>query len=133
YSIGSMHPLMAVADPWLAGERLIGAAFAITGEPAAIAAARRVVSALGGVPLMIPATQRPMYHAAAVVASNYLVALTGLAVRMLGEAGIEEDDAVRALLPLLRGTLDNIGQLGVRAAVTGPIARGDVDTVRLHL
>lgn len=133
YAIGSMHPLMAVADPWLAGDRLIGAAFAMTGEPGANTAARRLVSALGGVPLTIAATLRPLYHAAAVMASNYLVALTGAAVRMLGEAGVDDDDAVRALLPLLRGTLDNIEQLGVRAAVTGPIARGDVDTVRLHL
>lgn len=133
YAIGSMHPLMAVADPWLAGDRLVGAAFAMTGEPVANTAARRLVSALGGVPLTIPATQRPLYHAAAVVASNYLVALTGAAVRMLVEAGVHDEDAVRALLPLLRGTLDNIEHLGVRAAVTGPIARGDVDTVRLHL
>ena len=133
YAIGSMHPLMAVADPWLAGDRLVGAAFAMTGEPVANTAARRLISALEGVPLTIPATQRPLYHAAAVVASNYLVALTGAAVRMLVEAGVDDEDAVRALLPLLRGTLDNIEQLGVRAAVTGPIARGDVDTVRLHL
>lgn len=133
YAIGSMHPLMAVADPWIAGERVVGAAFALTGEPAANAAARRLISALGGVPLTIAATQRPLYHAAAVVASNYLVALTGIAVRMLEQAGVDGDDAVPALLPLLRGTLDNIEHLGVRAAVTGPIARGDVDTVRLHL
>jgi predicted short-subunit dehydrogenase-like oxidoreductase (DUF2520 family) len=133
YAVGSMHPLMAVADPWLAGDRLIGAAFAMTGEPMANVAARRIVAELGGVPLSIATTQRPLYHAAAVMASNYLVALTGAAVRMLGEAGVEEEDAVRALIPLLRGTLDNIAQLGVPASVTGPIARGDVDTVRLHL
>jgi predicted short-subunit dehydrogenase-like oxidoreductase (DUF2520 family) len=133
YAVGSMHPLMAVADPWLAGDRLIGAAFAMTGEPAANVAARRIVAELGGTPLTIAAAQRPLYHAAAVMASNYLVALTGAAVRMLGQAGVEEEDALRALIPLLRGTLDNIGQLGVPAAVTGPIARGDVDTVRLHL
>jgi predicted short-subunit dehydrogenase-like oxidoreductase (DUF2520 family) len=133
YAVGSMHPLMAVADPWLAGDRLIGAAFAMTGEPAANVAARRIVAELGGTPLTIAAAQRPLYHAAAVMASNYLVALTGAAVRMLGQAGVEEEEALRALIPLLRGTLDNIGQLGVPAAVTGPIARGDVDTVRLHL
>lgn len=133
YAVGSMHPLMAVADPWLAGERLMGVAFALTGEPAAVAAARRLVSALGGLPLVIPSAQRPVYHAAAVMASNYLVALIGAAVRMLGEAGVPGDDAVDALVPLLRGTLDNIQQLGVPAALTGPIARGDVDTVRLHL
>lgn len=133
YALGSMHPLMAVADPWLAGERLIGAAFALTGEPVAVAAGRRLAAALGGLPLVIPIAQRPLYHAAAVMASNYLVALTGAAVRMLGEAGIGSDDALQALLPLLRGTLDNIAQLGVPAALTGPIARGDTDTVRLHL
>lgn len=133
YAVGSMHPLMAVADPWLKAERLMGIAFALTGEPAAVTAARRLVSALDGLPLVIPATQRPVYHAAAVMASNYLVALMGAAVRMLGEAGVPGDDAVDALVPLLRGTLDNIQQLGVPAALTGPIARGDVDTVRLHL
>jgi predicted short-subunit dehydrogenase-like oxidoreductase (DUF2520 family) len=133
YAVGSMHPLMAVADPWFAGDRLVGAAFAMTGEPVAIMAARRVVAELGGTPLPIASAQRPLYHAAAVMASNYLVALTGAAVRMLGEAGVDPEDAVRALIPLLRGTLDNIAQLGVPSAVTGPIARGDVDTVRLHL
>jgi predicted short-subunit dehydrogenase-like oxidoreductase (DUF2520 family) len=133
YAIGSMHPLVAVADPWLAGERLFGAAFAIGGEPAAVAAARRAVSALDGLPLVIPQQLRPLYHAAAVVASNYLVAITGLATRLLHEAGVPEDDALPALLPLLRGTLDNIEQLGVLAALTGPIARGDTDTIRLHL
>jgi predicted short-subunit dehydrogenase-like oxidoreductase (DUF2520 family) len=133
YAVGSMHPMMAVADPWLAGDRLLGAAFAITGEPAAVAAARRVAFALGGLPLVIAAAQRPLYHAAAVMASNYVVALTGAAVRLLGEAGVEGDDALRALIPLLRGTLDNIEQLGLPASLTGPIARGDADTVRLHL
>lgn len=133
YAIGSMHPLMAVADPWLAGERLLGAAFALGGEPAAIAAGRRVVSALGGRPLVVASAMRPLYHAAAVIASNYLVALTAAAARMLGEAGVPDDDTLPALLPLLRGTLDNIEQLGVPAALTGPIARGDSDTVRLHL
>jgi predicted short-subunit dehydrogenase-like oxidoreductase (DUF2520 family) len=133
YSIGSMHPLMAVADPWLAGDRLLGAAFALAGEPAAVAAARRIVSAVGGRPLLIPRGGRPLYHAAAVIASNYLVALAGAAARMLEEAGVSPEDALPALLPLMRGTLDNVEQLGVPAALTGPIARGDADTVRLHL
>lgn len=133
YALGSMHPLMAVADPWLAGERLMGAAFAVSGEPAAVAAARRIVRALNGTPLVIVPTLRPLYHAAAVIASNYLVAITGLATRLLAEAGVDDDQALPALLPLLRGTLDNIEQLGVPASLTGPIARGDVDTLRLHL
>lgn len=133
YAIGSLHPLMAVADPWLAGHRLAGAAFALGGEPAAVGAGRRIVSALGGLPLVVPSAMRPVYHAAAVLASNHLVALIAAAARLLEEAGVRQEDALPALLPLVRGTIDNIEQLGVPAALTGPIARGDVDTVRLHL
>jgi predicted short-subunit dehydrogenase-like oxidoreductase (DUF2520 family) len=133
YTLGSMHPLIAVADPWLAAERVLGASFAISGEPAALATARRIVFALGGRPLVIPPPLRALYHAGAVVASNYLVAITGLAMRLLNEAGVPAEDTLPALLPLLRSTLDNVEQLGLPAALTGPIARGDADTVRLHL
>jgi predicted short-subunit dehydrogenase-like oxidoreductase (DUF2520 family) len=133
YAVGSLHPLQAVADRWQAGERLEGAAFALAGDPAAIAAGRRIASALGGLAFVVPPHLRPLYHAAAVMASNYMLALLAAAIRLLGQAGVGEDDAFRALLPLVRGTLDNIEQLGLPAALTGPIARGDVDTVRLHL
>lgn len=133
YAIGSLHPLQTVADPWSGSDRLAGSTFALAGEPAALAAGRRLVSAIGGRTLVIPPQQRPIYHAAAVFASNYLVAMTGAMVRLLAQAGVDTDDAVPALLPLLRGTLENIEQLGISAALTGPIARGDLDTIRLHL
>lgn len=133
YSVGSLHPLQTVADPWSGAERLQGCAYAIAGEPAALTAARRLVSALGGLPLVIPPALRPIYHAAAVFASNYVLAATAAIARTLAEAGIEEEEAVAAALPLMRGTMDNVEQLGLGAALTGPVARGDVDTVRLHL
>jgi predicted short-subunit dehydrogenase-like oxidoreductase (DUF2520 family) len=133
FPIGSLHPLQAVADPWSAGERLFGSAFAVAGEPEAVAAGRRLVTALGGRVLIVPPVLRPIYHAAAVVASNYLIALAALATRLLEQAGVPAEDRLPALLPLLRGTLDNLEHLGVTSALTGPIARGDVDTVRLHL
>jgi predicted short-subunit dehydrogenase-like oxidoreductase (DUF2520 family) len=133
FSVGSMHPLMAVADPWLASEKLAGAAFSLAGEPTAIAAGRRIANALGGQTLLIASNARPIYHAAAVTASNHLVALISSAVRMLTAAGVSPDDGLAALLPLVRGTLDNVEQLGIPASLTGPIPRGDVDTVRLHL
>jgi predicted short-subunit dehydrogenase-like oxidoreductase (DUF2520 family) len=133
YAVGSLHPLQAIADPWHSGDRLIGAAYALAGEPAAIAAGRRLVSALGGLPLIIAPTKRQIYHASAVVASNYLIALLAFAVRLMMEAGVSEHDSLSALLPLVHGTLENLEQLGVSAALTGPIARGDADTVRLHL
>lgn len=133
YAVGSLHPLQTVADPWTGGDRLVGSAFALGGEPAALATARRLVAALGGRPLVIPSNQRPSYHAAAVFASNYLVTLAATAVRILREVGVDEADALPAILPLMRGTLDNLEDLGLASALTGPIARGDIDTVRTHL
>ena len=83
--------------------------------------------------LVVPPLARPRYHAAAVIASNYLVALLQLAVRQLAPLGLEEREAVRALLPLVRGTLDNVEAMGLPEALTGPISRGDAATIRLHL
>lgn len=133
YATGSLHPLQSIADPWAGGGRLVGITFAVAGEPAALSAARRVASALKSRVLVVAPVLRPVYHAAASMASNYLVTLTATAVRLLGKAGVGEADALAALLPLMRGTLDNLEDLGVAGALTGPIARGDADTVRLHL
>lgn len=133
YATGSLHPLQSVADPWQACDRLFGSAYAVAGEPAAKRTALRLVDALGGMPLVIAPALRPLYHAAAVTASNYMVAVFGLAVRLLEAAGVPADEAPRALLPLVRGTIENLDQIGVAGALTGPIARGDADTVRLHL
>jgi predicted short-subunit dehydrogenase-like oxidoreductase (DUF2520 family) len=133
FAVGSMHPLQAVADPWSAGDRLVGSAFAVAGEPVAVSAARRLVDGIGGRMLVVPAALRPLYHAAAVFASNYFIALLAVAVRLLQDAGVSAEDALPAILPLARGTLDNVQHLGVPAALTGPIARGDGDTIRLHL
>ena len=133
YAVGSLHPLQAVADPWSSAEPLVGAGYAITGEPAAMQAARRLASALSGQVLVVPPMLRPLYHASASVASNYMVTLVSFAVRLMMGAGVEERQALSALLPLIRGTLDNLEKLGPSSALTGPISRGDVDTVRLHL
>src|SRR5690606_8021447 len=115
------------------GGRLAEAGFALAGQPGALAVGRRLVRALGGRPFVIPPTLRPLYHAAATYASNYLVALIAVAARLMQSAGVDQEDALPAMLHLVRGTLDNLEQLGPAAALTGPIARGDVDTVRLHL
>jgi predicted short-subunit dehydrogenase-like oxidoreductase (DUF2520 family) len=133
YILGSLHPLQTVADPWSGADRLRGCAYAIAGEPGALTTGRRIVAALDGQALVIPPALRPLYHAAAVFASNYVLAAAATVARTLSEAGISEEDAVAAALPLMRGTMDNVEQLGFGAALTGPVARGDLDTVRLHL
>lgn len=133
YTVGSLHPLQTVADPWSGAERLRGCAYAVAGQPGALTAARRIVAAMDGIPLVIPPALRPLYHASAVFASNYVLAAAAAVGRTLAEAGIPEEEAIAAALPLMRGTMDNLEQLGLSAALTGPVARGDVDTVRLHL
>jgi predicted short-subunit dehydrogenase-like oxidoreductase (DUF2520 family) len=133
YATGSLHPLQTAADPVHGAALLVGSAFAVSGEPAAMLSARRLVNALSGLPLVIPTGKRALYHAAAVTASNYLVTLAATAGGIMEEAGVHGEDSLLALLPLMRGTLDNLERLGPQAALTGPIARGDTETVRLHL
>jgi predicted short-subunit dehydrogenase-like oxidoreductase (DUF2520 family) len=133
YSVGTFHPLQSLADPVLGGEQLRGVYFAVSGEPPAIAAARRMLNHLGAVIFSVPVSRRPLYHAAAVFASNYLAALVTAAGRLMAQAGVPEDEALDAILPLARGSLENLSRLGPVRALTGPVSRGDVETVRLHL
>jgi len=133
YSVGTMHPLQTVANPVTGAERLPGSYFAISGEPAALAVARRLIRSLGSPVITVPLLRRPVYHAAAVLASNCLTGLVSAAVRVLSQTGVSEEEALLALLPLARGTLDNIAEMGTANGLTGPVARGDVETVKLHL
>jgi predicted short-subunit dehydrogenase-like oxidoreductase (DUF2520 family) len=133
YEIGTMHPLQTLADPVLGAEQIRGSYFAVSGGPAAISTARRLLYHLGSIIITVPVAQRPLYHAAAVLASNYLTVLLGAAGRLMARAGVPEDQALDAILPLARGSLENLGRLGPVRALTGPISRGDVETVRLHL
>jgi predicted short-subunit dehydrogenase-like oxidoreductase (DUF2520 family) len=130
---GTLHPLQTVANPEEGVRVLPGVAFAIDGAREATAWAERLVGLLDGLTLRVPAASRPLYHAAAVMASNYVTALMSTAVMLMREAGVEEGAARRALEPLARTSVKNELQLGPAAALTGPIARGDADTVRGHL
>jgi predicted short-subunit dehydrogenase-like oxidoreductase (DUF2520 family) len=130
---GTLHPLQTVANPREGVRVLPGVAFAIDGAPEAVAWAEHLVGLLDGVALRIPAASRPLYHAAAVMAGNYVTALIDAAVMLMREAGVDEPTARRALEPLARTGLENTFRLGPLAALTGPIARGDAHTVRGHL
>jgi predicted short-subunit dehydrogenase-like oxidoreductase (DUF2520 family) len=131
---GSMHPLMTVAaDPAQASRRFRGATFVLEGDLAAVAVADAIVRRLGGIPVTLAPERKPVYHAGAVFASNYVVAMLAVAVRLLVDAGLARETAVAALLPLARATLENVADAGPTGALTGPVARGDVATVRRHL
>lgn len=121
--LGACHPLMTLAGTRADGERLRGAWFAVDGDPGASA----VAEAAGG--RVFRVADRVSYHAAACVASNHLVALMGQVERLAARAGVPAE----AFLPLAEATLANVGERGVRASLTGPVARGDTDTVAAHL
>ena len=132
-AVGSMHPLQSFADIETARQNLPGSAFAIDGDPEAIAAANRLVIDLGGRTLFVPPQERVLYHAAACMASNYLIVLLNMAERLMGRWTLEQQDALQALLPLVNGTLRNVSTRGTTEALTGPISRGDASTVAHHL
>jgi predicted short-subunit dehydrogenase-like oxidoreductase (DUF2520 family) len=121
----SVHPLVALPDPIAGAQRLIGAWFAVAGDPVA----RDIVAALDGRAIEVPDDKRALHHAAAVIASNHLVALLGQVERVAADAGVP----LEAYLDLVRATVDNVAALGPRDALTGPVARGDWDTVARHL
>ncbi|KUO73838.1 MAG: glycerol-3-phosphate dehydrogenase [Desulfosporosinus sp. BRH_c37] len=127
----SLHPLQAFASVEEALTILSGTHFGIEGDNEELG--EGIVKDLGGIPHHILAEKKTLYHVGAVVASNYLVVLTSLAVELFAEAGIQGEEALASLLPLMKGTLYNLEQVGLPQALTGPIARGDVQVVQGHL
>lgn len=120
----SLHPLVSLPSSEVGAARLRGAWFAVAGDPVA----RTVAAALDGKVLEVADDQRVAYHAAACIASNHLVALMGQVERIAAAAGMP----LAPYLELTRSTLDNVAELGVAAALTGPAARGDVATLDRH-
>jgi predicted short-subunit dehydrogenase-like oxidoreductase (DUF2520 family) len=131
-AIFSLHPLQSFATPALAVERLPGSYFTFEGDPEALPLAGRLVAELGGRLFRIDAASKPLYHAAACVASNYLVSLMHFMYDLAEQAGLQRESIFEAFSPLIQGTLSNVGVVGPTAALTGPIARGDADTIRRH-
>ncbi len=129
--IGSFHPVAAFASP----NALLPSdiTFGVEAPEPLRSVLIRMAHALGGHALPITAEQKTLYHAAAVIASNYSVTLAAMAAQLFDSLGAAPGDALRALLPLMRTTLDNLEHLGVPDALTGPLVRGDVGTVARHL
>jgi predicted short-subunit dehydrogenase-like oxidoreductase (DUF2520 family) len=122
-----LHPLQTVANP---DARFDGAGAAVAGStPEALAFATALADRLGMTPFEIDDEGRAAYHAAASVASNFLVTLQAAAETIASGAGLEPEQARALFAPLVRQTVENIAELGPEAALTGPVARGDEATV----
>jgi predicted short-subunit dehydrogenase-like oxidoreductase (DUF2520 family) len=131
--VGGFHPLQMFADPEVSARGLKGCAIAVEGEDPLAATLLRMVTDIGARPLRVPPGARAAYHAAAHYAGPFIAALLAEAVTIWGRIGIREDDALAALLPLVRGSLDAIEHSGLSRAMAGSVARGDVQTLQRHL
>ena len=130
---GSMHPLQSFADVDMAIQRLSGATFCLEGASEAVKTATELAGALEGHVMTIRTEDKPIYHAAAVIASNFFVSIIDMSLRFYEAIGISDEKGLKALLPLISGSLANIRELGPVRALTGPIARGDAGVVQSHL
>lgn len=131
--VGSIHPMQTFAAVDGAIAALPGSVFGVTAADEALSVAQEIVKALGGEMVVIADKDKTLYHAAAVAVSNYLITLVHYGEGLYNEIGIPEEMARRAFIPLLKGTVINLVHHKPASALTGPIARGDVGTVRRHL
>lgn len=129
----SMHPIQALADPAKGADLLRGAYFCLEGSEAAIRRGEQMVQAMQGHTLRIPAESKALYHAALCIASNYLVTLEAVAASLLERIGVQREEGLQALLPLIRGSAENLAHSGLPGALTGPISRADLATVAKHI
>ena len=131
--VGSMHPLQSFASIEIRENPFLQVIISVEGNSRAVEASRTMSEDLGAVCMQIQTRAKMLYHAAAVVASNYLVTLMDLVFSLAEPAGIARSEALKAMAPLIHGTLANIEKVGIPEALTGPIARGDSQIVARHL
>jgi len=129
----SIHPLQSFSSIDGAIASIPGSYFGVTADAGLERLAADIVRDLRGIPIPISAQQKPLYHAAACIASNYLVSLMSVVESIYLSIGFSEKDARRAYLPLVYGSLKNIENQGCPNALTGPIARGDSGTIQKHI
>lgn len=133
FHTGSLHPLVSVSDSLSGAEKLVGAFFCVEGDAAARRVAQLIVRDLKGKSFHLESNNKPLYHAAAVMASGHMVALFSIATEMLIHAGLDPKTARRVLLSLLESTVANLCASEPARALTGTFARGDLATVKRHL
>jgi predicted short-subunit dehydrogenase-like oxidoreductase (DUF2520 family) len=130
---GGFHPLQIFSDPEQAAHRLAGSTVAIEAGPALLPTLQALAAVLGMPATVLPPGMRVRYHVAAGYAASFLLPVLQEAVALWTSFGVNEADALRALLPLARGTLEAVEARGLAGAVSGPIARGDLGVVARHL
>ena len=129
--VASLHPVQTFASPAGAPELFHGVYFTLEGERKVCSRLEGMVKKMGGIPIGIKKEQKPIYHAACSLSSNLLIALLQTASDLLSQEEIKNGN--RILFPLVRQTVSNIEEKGLLASLTGPVVRGDLQTVKIHL
>jgi len=114
-------------------DNIPGSTFAVEAEEPLRSILKEMAQKLGGYSIELKPEDKVLYHASAVMACNYLVTLIKLSTDLWQSFGVSRPEAVRALMPLLKGTINNLEKIGIPDCLTGPIARGDKGTVQKHL
>ena len=131
WSTGSIHPLISVSGVQTSALR--GAFWGVEGDKAALRVGKAIVRDLGGKSFSIRSEDKPLYHAAAVMSAGNVVALFDVALEMLVQCGLTRKTARSILQPLIASTVQNLESKDPADALTGTFARGDIETVKLHL
>jgi predicted short-subunit dehydrogenase-like oxidoreductase (DUF2520 family) len=133
FSVGSVHPLVSVSEAVSGAQALRGARFTVEGDPRAQRVAREMVAAMGAKSFSIKTSEKALYHAAAVMSAGNVVALFDIATEMLSRTGLSQAQSRELLLGLLESTVRNLKAQKPEKALTGPFARGDIETSSQHI
>lgn len=131
--VASFHPVQSFTQKKVDIKQFEGIYFGLEGDEKALDLARKIIHLLGGHSIFIKVEDKPLYHAACSMASNFFVLLLDMAVSMLNSIGLEEDRAFKTIIPLVQGTLQNVKEFNIQESLTGPVIRGDVQSVQKHL
>ncbi len=129
----ALHPAQTMVEPLQGAESLKTAWFCLEGSDSAVTRGCAITNDLSGKTTVIDKRKKALYHAALSLSSNYLITLEAIAVEMLAGAGISRQNALDLLIPLIQGSVDTLAQSGLPDALTGPISRGDAQTIEKHL
>ena len=132
-SVGSLHPLTSISDPFVGAGQFRGSYFCLEGDPSAVRMGEKLVRSLGGKSFSVETEKKALYHAAAVVAAGHVTALFDSANQMMQLSGLDMRTAKKVLLPLLQSTVSNLETQSPEEALTGTFARLDIEAFRRHL
>lgn len=131
--VGSIHPLVSISDSVRGVKRFEDAYFCIEGDSEACELAEKIVGDFGGKPFTIETKYKTLYHASAVTACGHIVALIDVSLEMLQKCGLETNTAKEILMPLIKSTIENVGEQKTSEALTGTFARADSETFARHI